>query len=263
MNTPIDNETRRKRIEMAVKIGALGLVGFFVAPFILIAVKGILGLALAAGISFSLIYFTPVMASMLANWRLKAIKAEASRNPVETLQNDFRAKSIALDDRKTNIEKLNGQIRTFSDKVDGIKDKYGDKDSAYLKMSRDLLDLRRIYKNRCEKWNEAHTQLGLFEEQIERAGMIWDAANAASAARETSGLTEDEFFAKLRTETAFDAIQNNYNQALASLDTAMIDTPTPEEVESRMPQISDAQPQTDTLYPGVLKPEPQPLRARK
>ena len=55
--------------------------------------------------------------------------------------------------------------------------------------------------------------------------MIWEAAQAAAAARETSGLTEDEFFAKLRTETAFEAIKKSYHDALASLDTAMLDGP--------------------------------------
>ena len=60
--------------------------------------------------------------------------------------------------------------------------------------------------------------------------MIWEAAQAAAAARETSGLTEDEFYAKLRAETAFDAIQKSYNDALASLDTAMLEGPSADSI---------------------------------
>ena len=62
--------------------------------------------------------------------------------------------------------------------------------------------------------------------------MIWDAAQAAAAARETSGLTEDEFFAKLRAETAFDSIQKSYNDALASLDSALLDGPSTETLDA-------------------------------
>lgn len=224
MNTTITDPRARFWGNVA-KWGMLLPVGFIVAPYIWIALGGLLGLLTGVGILVGAWCLRPWVFAVAANARLKLIKAEASRNPVETLQEDLRRKTVALDERKTNIEKLNGQIRTFADRVDEIRSRYGEKDGGYVKLSTDLLDLRRIYKRRCEKWNEAHVQLGLFGEQIERANMIWDAAQAAAAARETSGLTEDEFFAKLRTETAFDAIQDSYNQALASLDTDMLEAP--------------------------------------
>jgi septal ring factor EnvC (AmiA/AmiB activator) len=205
--------------------GMLIPAGFLLAPVIWIALGGLLGLLACIAVLVATWMLKPVVFSFAANMRLKLIKAEASRNPVETLQDDLRKKTVALDERKTNIEKLNAQIRTFADRVSEIRDKYGANDSGFVKLSADLADLRRIYKRRCEKWNEAHVQLGLFGEQIDRANMIWEAAQAAAAARETSGLTEDEFFAKLRTETAFDAIQDSYNQALASLDSDLLEQP--------------------------------------
>lgn len=224
-NQAIFNDPRAKRWGNFAKYAALLVVCFFIAPYIWIAIGGLIGLLAAAAVLIGTWMIRPWVYAVAANARLKLVKAEARKNPVETLEEDLRRKTVALDDRKTNIEKLNAQIRTFGDKVDEILNRYGKTDGGYIKLSRDLLDLKRIYKHRCEKWNEARVQLDRFAEEIDRAKMIWEAACAAADARETSGLTEDEFFAKLRTETAFDTIQNSYNQALASLDTALLDEP--------------------------------------
>lgn len=223
-----DLDLKRKHIETAIKVLVAGVVSFVVAPVIFLTIQGMIGLIIAGGIGFTAIKFAPWFGMKVANWRLKAIKHEASKNPIETLQNQLREETVKLDDRKANIEKLNGQIRTFSDKVDDIKAQYGANDAGYLKLSRDVVDLRRVYAHRCEKWRIARAELDKFSEQIERGRMIWEAAQAAAAARETSGLTEDEFFARLKTETAFDSIQQNYNAALASLDTAMLEAPEPQ-----------------------------------
>lgn len=225
MNEPVINDPRARFWGNVAKYGAVLVAGFFVAPYIWVAIGGIIGLVVAVVVILTAWMLRPVAFSFAANMRLKLIKSEAAKNPVETLQNDLKDKAQALGKRKEAIETLNSQIRTFSDKVDEIKASYGAEDAGYQKLSRDLADLRRVYAHRCEKWKEAREQLKLYEEEIKRANMIWEAAQAAAAARETSGLTEDEFFAKLRTETAFEAIKKSYNDALASLDTAMLDEP--------------------------------------
>lgn len=246
--TPI-TDPRAKRWGAFAKYAALLGIGFVVAPFIWTAIGGLIGLAAAGAILVGGWMVLPVVESAAANMRLKLIKAEAARNPVETLQNDLRAKTVALDERKTAIQRLNGNIRTFGDKVDGIKAKYGDKDSGYIKLSADLADLKRISASRVEKWNEAMHQLERYAESIERAGMIWDAGLAAAAARESSGLSEEEFYAKLRSETAFDAIQNSYNEALASLDTMLLEDDKKQiasrvEVTDEVPRVSQKTPIT-------------------
>lgn len=235
----IVNDPRAKRWGNIAKYGLLLVVGFLVAPFIWVSIGGLIGLIVAGVVFLTAWMLKPYAYSVAANMRLKLIKSEAAKNPVETLQEDLRRKMVELDVRKTNIEKLNGQIRTFADKVDDIKDKFGVKDSGYIKLNDDLNDLKRIYKHRCDKWREAKNQLDKFSEEIDRANMIWEAACAAAAARETSGLTEDEFMAKLRTETAFDSIQQNYNEALASLDTAMLEEPSSNTINVTPVQIAE------------------------
>jgi chromosome segregation ATPase len=224
-NSAIFNDPRAKRWGNFAKYAAILGVGFVVAPYVWIAIGGLLGLGAVGALFGATWMLRPWVYAKAANIRLALVKSEARKNPVETLENDLRDKNVALDERKTQIEKLNAQIRNFADKLDDIGDKYGKQDSGYLKLAGDLSDLRRVYKHRCEKWNEARKQLVRYSEEIDRAKMIWDAANAAAAARETSGLTEDEFFAKLKTDTAFDSIQTSYNEALASLDTELLTDP--------------------------------------
>ncbi len=224
--TSVNIDPRAKRWATAAKAIAILGIGFVAAPFIWTAIGGLVGLLAAGAIMLTTWMLLPAVGSAAANMRLKLIKHEAARNPVETLQKDLMDKTVALGERKTAIEQLNGQIRTFADKVDEIKQKYGAQDSGYVKLSADLADLRRVAAQRAVKWKEAWAQLERYAEEIDRASMIWDAANAAAAARESSGLTEDEFYSRLRSETALDAIQNGYNEALASLDTSMLDTPT-------------------------------------
>lgn len=222
--TPIDSSSdpRARRWGVAAKYAALLGVGFLVAPYIFSAITGLLGLIVAGVIMGGTWMLMPAIETAAGNLRLKLVKGEAARNPVETLQSELRRQMIALNERKEAVGRLNGQIATFRDKLDIIGNKYGKSDSAYVKLSQQLSDLRRVAANREDKWKLAYAQLEAFKGEIERAGMIWEAAQAAAAAQETSGLTEADFMAKLKTETSLDTIRTTFNETLASLDTDLM-----------------------------------------
>src|ERR1035441_6435880 len=99
-------EQRKQRLETILKVVGVAVVGFIVAPFILQAIGGLIGLGVAAAIGFVGINFFSYFSMKVANWRLKAIKAEAMKNPCETLQNEYIKKSHALDDYRTNIARF-------------------------------------------------------------------------------------------------------------------------------------------------------------
>lgn len=111
----LNDQARRKRIETIVKVAGLAVAGFVVAPFVYIAIQGLIGLTIAGFLSLCIIYATPVAASKLANWRLKLLKAEAMKNPVETLQNQYVKKTQALDDFREQIKIFSTQVLTFAD----------------------------------------------------------------------------------------------------------------------------------------------------
>jgi hypothetical protein len=216
-------DPRAKKWGNVVKYGTVITTGFFVAPFIWVALGGLLGLVAAGGLTASIWYARNWFFDKAANMRIKLIRHEATKNPTETLRNDLKNQMSALEQRKLNIEKLGGQIRTFANKLADIGEKYGKEDRHFIQLTDDLKNLKLIYKRRQEKYSEACKQLEDWSNEIDRAQMIWDAACAAAAARETSGLTEADFFAKLKTDTALDSIQNTYNQTLASLDADLLE----------------------------------------
>jgi hypothetical protein len=224
------------------KWGILIPIGFFIAPFIWIALGGLFGLLCTIAFLVGVWMLRPVAFAFAANMRLKLIKAEAAKNPVETLQVELKRRMEALDQRKTAIGRLNGQIRTLGDKVDILTKKYGPKDEAVVKLKSQHKDLERVADNRETKWKQAYAMLQRFEQEIERASMIWDAAMAAAAAQETSGMTEEDFMAKLRTETSLDAIRNTFNDTLASLDTDLMQSDAERSATEEPPVSGKAQP---------------------
>ena len=141
----MDNEQKKKNAILAVKLlGGLG-IGFVVAPFIFIAIQGIIGLIVAAAISFVCWKFTGWFAMKVGNWRLKAIKAEAMKNPIETLQNDFVRRQDALTKFRGSISKFTAEIANFADKLVGFNKQYpeeAEKFKGQLNKMKQLLSLR-------------------------------------------------------------------------------------------------------------------------
>jgi DNA-binding protein H-NS len=204
-----------------LKYSMLLVVGFFVAPFIWIAIGGLLGLFVAAVILLAGWMFRPVAFSMAANARLYFIKAEARRNPCETLEDDLRKQMVELDKRREATNRLKAQVMNLTDKLDDYKAKWGASGADYQKLLAARDNLKRLHEHRLNKWDDAHVELGKWSREIERAKDLWAAACAAADAQEESGLSEDDFFQKLKTETALDSIKTSFNTQLASLDTEL------------------------------------------
>ncbi len=216
----MNNEEKRKKIELLVKLVGLGVAGFLVAPFAFIAIKGLVGLAVAAALGWATIWFTPVFASMMANWRLKALKAEAMRNPVETLQNQYARESDKLVTARQKINTFFAAIEDYKDKLAGFIKNFPEEADKYKNV---LSKMVALYNLRQKKYKEAEKGLADFKLVIKKADAIWQMAQAANELGEAAGMSEDDFFAELQKETAFDSVQKNLNMALADLETSLLD----------------------------------------
>jgi hypothetical protein len=233
----MNNEERRKRIEKIVKVIGVGVVGLFVAPYVLISIKGLIGLAIAGFLSFIIINFIPVVASMVANWRLKALKAEANRNPVETLQNDWNRKNSKIQEFRQSVVTFRGKIETFGSKLEKFDDKHPEEAERFrliLNKMKELLGFRE------RKLSGAQRDLELYKSDIEKAGDIWEMGQVANEMAEAAGMTEDEFFAEIQKKTAIDSIQNNINTAIAELDQNLLDEQNLHLSEGSRPQLEAA-----------------------
>lgn len=218
--TQMDLEARRQRIQNIVRLLALLTVGFFVAPFIFIAIKGLVGLAIAGTMGIGMYYLSFPISAALANWRLKLIKAEAARNPVETLQNDYQKRQSALNSFKESIRNFTAEVQTFADKLSMFTKQYPAEAPKY----RDQLSkMNQLLQLREAKFKQAQKNLADYEMEIQKAGAIWEMGCAAAKMNKAAGMTEDDFFAKIQVETALDSVQKNLNMAFADLEVSLLD----------------------------------------
>jgi len=215
-----DLELKRDRIEKVVKIVSLLVVGFFVAPVVFISIKGLIGLVIAGAISLVVVNLIPWFSAVVANWRLKALKHEAARNPIETLQNDYRKRIDALQAFRQSILNSKAEVASFRDKLDGFKRQYPADAAKFDEQYRQMLALLKL---RGKKYEEAKGNLERYDGEITRAKAIWDMAQAAAAMNKAAGVDADEFFAKIQVETALDSVQKNLNLAFADLEMSLVD----------------------------------------
>ena len=222
MNTiPLTPEERAKYWGTIAKWATFIVVGFLFAPYAVVAITGMLGLIVGCGIAAGTWLMLPVVEAKAMNLRLKMIKAEAAKNPIETLESEYLRRQLLLDQRKTAIETFDAKTRTFGDKLDGFKRDYPD-EAQKFQSTYDQMAL--LLKRQKDQWREASRGLALFDGEIKKAKAMWDMAQAANAARAGSGLDEESFNAKLKTETALDSIQDGMNRAFSQLDTLILES---------------------------------------
>lgn len=117
----LDLESKRKKYDRIIKvIIPLGL-GLVFGPITILAVSGLVGLVFAWLVSQTVICFTPWMSMKFANWRLAAIKHEASKNPIETMENEYGSKVEMLTRMKESIRVFYGTVKGFYGKLEGFK----------------------------------------------------------------------------------------------------------------------------------------------
>lgn len=241
-----DTEQKRKRIEMMVKLGVALVVSFFVAPFIFVAIKGALGLLAAGVIGIVAINVAPWLGAKAANLRLKAIKHEAATNPIETLQNELKARMEALSRFREAIESSIASVNSYATKLEGFKKQYP-ADAA--KFDEQHAQARAHLEIKKQKYKTAKANLVLFEGEIEKANAIWQLALAAADMNKATGVNEDDFFAKIQVETALDSVQKSIGTAFADLELSVLD----EGVKSLpAPKVQAALPPTQSREPLTL-----------
>jgi hypothetical protein len=223
MNTN-DLEASRKRNEFWAKLIGAGVICAIVGPFAVNILYGLLGigaLLLGIGIVTTGMFFMPVVARKFANARLKAIKAEAARNPVETLQNNYRTREIALNKAETSITTFCAKIENFRGKLADFMKKWPQEGPRFQNI---LSKMEQLYGIRRDKWRKANRDLQSFALEIEKAGAIWEMGQAANDLGEAAGMSEEAFFEAISTQTAINSVTESMNLAFAELDQALLES---------------------------------------
>lgn len=217
------NETdlveKKKRITTVVK-GTLAVGAcVFVAPVVFLAIKGLVGFVIAGAIGLVTINLAPVIAEAIGNWRIKAIKALAAANPIETLQIDYTHRRESLAQFKEAIKGFDVSVKNFEGKFEDFKVRFpveAPKFQETLERMKELLSLRR------KKYKEADNTLDMYQGEIDKAKAIWEMGLEASKMNAAAGMKED-YMAKIRVETALDSVTSSLNTAMADLETSLIE----------------------------------------
>lgn len=213
-----DLELKRAKIEKIVGGGLLLVLGFVVAPFIYIALKGLAGLMVAGGVIAVSYYSAPAVGRWLGNMRIKALKAVAAADPISTLQNIYREKKEALIKQRDNIKQLISVKSKIKDQIAAYKERFGK--ASPRQASYDQLEL--LINVTMQKYERAQRGLVNFGELIEEKAADWDIACSMAEASKLAKLGED-FVSKLMQDTSFTTIQDGLNMALAELDASVMD----------------------------------------
>jgi hypothetical protein len=212
-------ELKRKRIEAGVKIAGMLVVGFLVAPFIFVAIGGLIGLVVAAGISFVIINLIPWFAMKVANWRLRALKHEASKNPIETLENQYKQREQALVEFRSNILSFHAEVQNFYSELEEHRQKYPE---GVSKFEEQYSKMKALLASRSLKYKAAQKKLADFNNLIDQKRSEWKIAQAAAKMTKAAGVGED-FISKLMADTAVDSVQTSLNTAFAELEVSLLD----------------------------------------
>lgn len=214
----MNTDQKRKRIETIAWIAGAGVIGVIIAPFVFLAVKGIIGFIITGVITWTSIQFLPVFTMKIANWRLKALKYEASKNPIETLQNDYKARQEALSNFLQSIKDFATQVNIFGGKLVDFSKQYPEEAHLYrdqhAKMKQ-LLDLR------FSKYEEVKAGLVAYALEIKKAEALWDMSKAAAEMNKAAGVDSEEFLQKISRETAIESVQKSLYGSLADLEISL------------------------------------------
>lgn len=121
-------ELKRQKIEKLAKLlwmpVLIAVGGFLISPFVISAIGGLVGGAVLLFLGLLAVNLAPTFAAKFANWRLKALKYEASLNPIETLENRLKEGQEKLLLKRQNIEETYTVAQGLYDQIGKHKSEY-------------------------------------------------------------------------------------------------------------------------------------------
>lgn len=214
------HEIKKQRLTTALKWGAGLAAAAVIAPFIFLAVKGLIGLGIALAIGLVLIHFAPLASRWLATKALEGFKGVARQNPVETRQvismkrqQELAARAEAIRDFGAEVLNVDGHVK----ELERAGDAEGAAELAHTAFKlRQVLEVRKIAYQRAVEAQQA------YDEVTKKVARRWKAAQAALKAQKLAGPSADKELDRIMSEEALDSVETAMNKVFADLDHAML-----------------------------------------
>lgn len=205
-------------LKWGLGIGAVALV----APFIWMMVYAMLGVAalgaatlIAIGVGLALVNLSPVLAMKFQNAKIKAIIAEAEKNPIPTLWEGHRKDAEELAEMNKAIEDYATEINNVRSRMQSLSKDLSQEDKDGFE--NDIATLEQDLTLQEQDYEQAMTDHAAQEVQIKRASAIWDLNMAVNKASSKNMNRAEETMAKIKRETALDAVNASMNRSKAQL----------------------------------------------
>jgi phage shock protein A len=210
-------EQKRAKYNTIFKVALIAVASLIVAPIIFMVVKGMVGLLIAGTIGLVAVNAAPWVSMKLANWKVKAIVAEAKENPIETLTNLLIEKRQAFVEFKKRVTDAVTARNTFTEKCNKFAQKYPSRAPEFKKQ----LEAMSINVDKMKvALDAAQDSIADGEHKLEEMRAYWEMSEAAIAANKAAGMDIGDIYAKLKADTACDAVFENMNRAFAEMEVA-------------------------------------------
>jgi hypothetical protein len=215
-----------------IKWGGAFVLFILLGPAILAgALTGVAGI-IAAIIGLVLVHWLPVISLKVsnraaeakiieANRHIAALKAEATKNPIETLLREQKLKHQELDREAEAIQDFDREVENLKDTVQQEGSRI--KSAAGRKKGEEVLQgMTRKLQYRRLAFQRAKEKLDAYDVKVEEAEALWRVALAAQRADAASGESNQDMFRKIMEETAFHSVASEVNMAMAGLRTSLM-----------------------------------------
>jgi hypothetical protein len=214
-----DIDLKRKKVAGIVKlvIGAVAIA--ILAPTIMLLVKGLVGIGIAGLVALAIVNFAPVISMKFANWKIKAIVAEAKGNPIETMISVAHARQDKLLEAKNAIANLSTQIKNFRDKLAGFKQQWPDQSDVFEK---NAANMEAVLKKWQDNYRIADGALSQYWKEIDKCQAVNAMAIEMQKLNNMAQMDSDKLLEELKSKTAIDAVSENMNHAMSQLETSLL-----------------------------------------
>lgn len=251
-----DLELKKQNIQKWVKLLGVGVAGFLFAPFAIATLGGIIGLGGVIIVGTIGVNMLPWFSVKVANWKLKALKHEAAKNPIETVENEYQKRQVALGQFKESVESYHGKLKSFEQKAEEFAERFPHRATQYTEQ---LEQMKSLGRAKVKAYNDAKKKLGEFHQKIEEKRAEWEMFLALNEMRDAASVGED-FQSKLMVDTAFRAVQDSLNTSFSELELILVEDEPARVSAPKQPAAALPAPQGNPMQARTLELNPETER---
>jgi hypothetical protein len=194
----------------------LGLgIAWAISPFILGALKGILGLAACVVVGVALVEAWPLFQFVLRNSIIAGWKFVAREAPITSMQNVVMDKRRELELTRQETTSIDADTRALDRKYHEALDRYPDAPETQA-LGEQVEMFKSTVKERREGESRLETDLKRADEVIERMNFMWDASKMANRLSKRARMSKKQF-QELVMKTSADAVMKAVDTSAAQL----------------------------------------------